>query len=146
MLFQHGVIADVFFADVSLLWFFIHISNLPICCQVSSCLLSRLNYSFLVAFFCSSLIFPFSSFLVYSLSLLFSRVWSFYLFLHLLSSTSLHFIISHFLSRRLIPFSSHPFLSLLSLPFLSLLFSSLSFTFSYCIIRLVGFGYPYQVS
>ena len=118
MLFRHGVIADVSFAEVSLLFFYTHISNLPICCQVSSCLLSLLNLSFPGCFLLLITYLLFLFLLVYSLSLLFF----FYLFLHLLSSTSLHFIISHSLSHRLIPFSSHPFLSLLSLPFPSSLF------------------------
>ena len=134
MLFRHGVIADVFFADVSLLFFYTHISNLPICCQVSSCLLSLLNSFFPVCFLLLityllfiffSYLSSFSSFLIYSLSLLFFFfIYSFIFFpLPYILSFLILFLIVSVLS--LLIRSSRFFLFPSSL-FSSLLFLSLS--------------------
>ena len=142
MLFQHGVIADVFFADVSLLWFFIHISNLPICCQVSSCLLSRLN-----SFFpdCFLLLITYLPFLFLSCLLSISSILSCVVFLSIPSSCFLYFLTFYhfsfsFSSFDSFLFSSFPLASFPSLPFSSFVLlsslplSSLLLSFFYFLI------------
>ena len=137
MLFQHGVIADVSFADVSLLWFFIHISNLPICCQVSSCLLFLLNLFFPGCFL---LLITYLPFLFLSCLLSISSILSCVVFLSIPSSSFLYFLTFYhfsfsFSSFNSFLFSSFPLASFPSLPFPSspLLFSLL-FSFFYSLI------------